>query len=312
VAHAHPPRPTPSRGARAGAGRRLAIVLAITLLYAGIEAIGGLVSNSLALLADSGHMFTDAMALGLALLGAWFASRPPDHGRTYGYQRAEILAALVNGVALVVICGFIFWEAFERLRNPPAIETGLMALVATGGLAVNLAAAAILKSASHAGLNLRAAFLHVLGDLLGSIGALVAAGALAVFGWTWADPVASLFIGLVIVVGSVRLVFDSVNVLMEAAPTHVDTEEVRRCLAGIEGVGSVHDLHVWSLGGGVPILSAHLVVDHTVSAPRVLRAATEALSHRFGIRHSTLQVEPPDFNIVGILESAASRDVPPR
>jgi len=283
-------------------------VLGLTVVYMLVEVGGGLLSNSLALLADSGHMLTDAMALALALLGAWFASRPPDQGRTYGYQRAEILAALVNGIALVVICGFIFWESFERLRTPPSVSIGVMAIVALGGLAVNLVAAMILRDAARTGLNSRAAFLHVMGDLLGSIGTLVAAAAMALFGWAWADPVASLFIGLIIVFGSVRLVLDSINVLMEGAPTHVDTEEVRRRLAAVEGVGSVHDLHVWSLGGGIPILSAHLVVDHTIPAAKVLRAATGVLSQEFGIEHSTLQVEPPDFNIVGILESAASRD----
>ena len=310
--HAHPHPPRPGHAARIAANRRLAAVLALTVVYMGVEVAGGLLSNSLALLADSGHMLTDAMALGLALLGSWFASRPPDPGRTYGYQRAEILAALVNGIALVVICGFIFWESFERLRRPPEVSTGMMAAVAAGGLVVNVIGAAILRDAARTGLNPRAAFLHVVGDLLGSIGTLAAAGALALFGWTWADPVASLFIALIIVFGSIRLVLDSLNVLMEGAPTHVDTEQVRRCLCEVEGVGSVHDLHVWSLGGGVPILSAHLVVDHTVPASRVLKAATGILSDRFGIEHSTLQVEPPDFNIVGILEStASSRDPRP-
>jgi cobalt-zinc-cadmium efflux system protein len=283
----------------------------MTLLYTAAEVIGGIASNSLALLADAGHMMTDNLALALALLGAWFATRPPDPGRTYGYQRAEILAALTNGVALVVICVFLFWEAALRLEAPPPVRADLMAVVSFGGLVVNLVAAWILRGGRRYGLNVRAAFLHVMGDLLGSVGALFAAFAIMHFGWIWADAAASLFIGLIIVFSSIRLVLDSVHVLMEGAPIHLDTQEVRRCLASLEGVGSVHDLHVWSLGGSAPLLSAHLVVDHTVSAPRILRSATRLLAERFGIHHCTLQIEPPDFNIVqGIVDEPLRADRP--
>ena len=281
------------------AQRRLRWVLALTLAYTAAEIAGGLASNSLALLADAGHMVTDDLALGLAVLAGWFASRPPDPGRTFGYQRAEILVALTNGVILVVVCGFIFWEALHRFVAPPDVATGLMAWVAAGGLAVNLVAAWILHGHPQ-GLNVRAAFLHVLGDLLGSIGTLVAAGLIAIAGWRWADPVASMFIGAIIVFSSVRLVLDSVHVLMEGTPAHLDPEEIRRSLVALSGVADVHDLHLWSLGGSAPLLTAHLVVDLSVRAHDVLRAATAELASLYGIEHVTLQIEPPDFNIRGI------------
>jgi cobalt-zinc-cadmium efflux system protein len=279
--------------------RRLRWVLALTLAYTLAEIAGGILSNSLALLADAGHMVTDDLALGLAVLAGWFASRPPDRGRTYGYQRAEILAALANGVTLVVVCGFIFWEAADRFATPPEVRTGLMAWVAAGGLAVNAVSAALLHRHAH-GLNARAAYLHVAGDLLGSVGVLLASAAIALFGWRWADPLASVAIGVIIIVGSVRVVLESVHVLMEGAPHHLDAEEIRGALAAIPGVSDVHDLHLWSLGGRAPLLTAHLVVEHSVRAHDILRAATAGLESRFGIGHVTLQIEPADFNILGI------------
>lgn len=301
--HNHPD----SHGSHPGGdpSRRLALALALTLAYAAAEVAGGLLSNSLALLADAGHMLTDALALGLALAAAWFSRRPPDTGRSYGYQRAEILAALANAVALVVICGFLFWEAIERFSSPPEIRSGLMAAVAAGGLVVNLACALVLHGG--AGLHVRGAFLHVVGDLLGSVGALVAAGLIAAFGWTWADPVATIVIGAIIVVGSVRLLLESVHVLMEGVPKGFDLETVRGELLRVPGVGGVHDLHVWTLAGRAPVLTAHLVTDHTVPAPEILRNATRSLHGRFGIEHATLQIEPPDFNIVEPLTTSPGR-----
>lgn len=288
------------------ATRRLAWVLALTAGFAIIEVVGGLLSNSLALLADAGHMLTDIMALALALLAAWAARRPPDSSRTYGYQRTEILAALINGVALIVIAIFILVEAWKRFAHPPEVDFRLMAGVALGGLLVNVAGLLILGGHGR-GLNVRAAYLHVLGDLLGSVGALVAAGLIAGFGWHLADPVASVVIGCIIVVSAVRLVLASVNVLLESVPEHLDLQEVRRCLAETSGVAEVHDLHLWSLGGETPLLTAHLVLDHSKPADAVLRLATETLVERFGIAHSTLQIEPPDFNIVQQLESVRPR-----
>jgi cobalt-zinc-cadmium efflux system protein len=279
-----------------GSARRLALVLALTAVYAAAEVIGGWLANSLALLADAGHMLTDIMALSLALLASWVARRPPDEARTYGYQRTEILAALVNGVALITIALFILLEAWRRFQAPLAVEVHLMAGVAAGGLVVNLAAAWILRG-KHRGLNFRAAYLHVLGDLLGSVGALTAAGSIAWFGWRWADPAASVVIACIIIVSAARLVLASLHVLMEGVPAHLKIEEVRDSLLKTPGVGDVHDLHLWSLGGRTPLLTAHLVLDHSAPAERVLRQAARALRRRFGITHSTLQIEPPDFNI---------------
>ena len=286
-----------------GGGRearvRLVWVLALTLAYTAAEVVGGIASNSLALLADAGHMATDGLAIARAVLASWFAGRPPDRGRTFGFQRAEILAALANGVILVVVCGFIFWEAIHRFSAPPAVATGLMTGVAAGGLAVNVLAAWILHGHAH-GLNARAAFLHVLGDLFGSIGTLAAAAAIAFFGWRFADPLVSVFIACVIVYSSVRLVLESVHVLMEGVPAHLDPEAIRGTLRGVPGVADVHDLHLWSLGGNAPLLTAHLVLDLSMRAHDVLRTATEQLLARYGIAHVTLQIEPPDFNIRGI------------
>ena len=293
--HTHDPGPH----AKEAEQRRLRWVLALTLAYTVAEIVGGLASNSLALLADAGHMITDDLALGLAVLAGWFATRPPDRGRTYGYQRAEILAALANGIGLAVVCALIFWEAIRRFATPPEIRTGLMAWVGAGGLAVNVIAALLLRRHAH-GLNARAARLHVLGDLFGSIGVLAASAAIAAFGWSWADPVTSIVIGVIVVVSSLRLVLDSIHVLMEGTPGHLDAEEIRRALAALPGVTDVHDLHVWSLGGRVPLLTAHLRVEHSARGHDVLRAATALLAERFGIDHVTLQIEPADFNIRGL------------
>lgn len=287
--------------------RRLGLVVALTAAYVAAEVVGGWLADSLALLADAGHMLTDVLALTLALLAAWTARRPPDPARTYGYQRVEILAALFNGVALIVIAVFILAEAWQRLWDPPRVAVGLMASVAAGGLAVNLVAARILHHHRH-GLNLRAAYLHVLGDLLGSVGTLVAAALMALRGWYWADPAISVVIAGIIVFGAVRLALESVHVLLEGAPSHVDTVRVRERLLGLPGVASVHDLHLWSLGGASPLLSAHLVLDHSLPADRVLRDATAMLAEAFGVTHATLQLEPPDFNIVGTLTAVGADD----
>lgn len=291
--HTHP-HPHAHRGP--GSSARLAWVLALTVLYTLAEVIGGIVSGSLALLADAGHMMTDNLALALALTASRFARKPPDSGRTYGYQRVEILAALGNALLLTGVCFVLIVESWERIRAPRPVEAGLMAGIAAGGLAVNLLAAWILRK--RAGdLNVRAAFLHVVGDLLGSVGALAAAGLVAWRGWLRADPVASLAICAILLWGAFRLLRETVHVLLEGAPSHLDVVEVRRVLLEVRGVADVHDLHAWSLGT-TPLLTAHLVADHSVPLARVLEEATERVRARFGITHVTLQVEPPDFNIV--------------
>jgi len=284
---------------------RLALVLGLTVFYAIAEVAGGLWSGSLSLLADAGHMTTDILALALALLAAWSARRPPDGSRTYGYARVEILAALGNSVALIVIALAILGEAWKRASEPPPVDALVMAAIAAGGLVVNLIAMRLLRTHRH-GLNLRAAYLHVLGDLLGSVGVLAAAALVGGLGWAWADVAVSAGIAAILVVGAVRVVVESVNVLLEGAPPHIDAAEVRACLADVPGVGEVHDLHLWSLGGRVPLLSAHLVLDHSGPAERVLRDATAAVGRRFGIDHTTLQIEPPDYNIDERLTSSGA------
>lgn len=288
-AHEHGPAARPATA-------KLALVLALTSAYTVAEVVGGLLTGSLALLADAGHMVTDNVALGLALFAAWLAVRPPDAGRTYGYRRAEILAALGNGIGLLVACAFIAWEAVERFGTPHPVAAGPMGLVAAGGLVVNLVGAWVLHDGR--GLNVRGAFLHVIGDLLGSIGALLAAVLIGAFGWLWADPAASLAIVAILLYGSGRLVLDAVRVLMEAVPADIDSEAVRRSLLEVPGVAEVHDLHVWCLAEGSPILTAHLVADRSVPSGEVLRDAAARLSASFGITHVTIQVEPPDFNIL--------------
>lgn len=275
---------------------RLAWVLALTVGYTLAEVVGGILSGSLALLADAGHMMTDNLALALALAASRFAKRPPDAGRTYGYQRVEILAALGNALFLTGVCFVLIVESWERIRAPRPVDAGLMAAIAAGGLAVNLLAAWILRKRAG-NLNLRAAFLHVVGDLLGSVGALLAAGLVAGFGWLRADPIASLAISAILLWGAFRLLRETVHVLLEGAPADLDVGEIRRALLEVRGVADVHDLHAWSLGS-TPLLTAHLVADHSVPLARVLAEATERVRARFGIRHVTLQVEPPDFNIV--------------
>ena len=304
VAHTHA-----SDRADSGASRRLLLVLVLTTVYTIAEIVGGLLSGSLALLADAGHMATDDLALGLALFAAWASRRPPDPGRTYGYQRVEILAALANGVLLVIVCALIVREAVERFLDPRPIDIPLMAAIAGGGLLVNVVAARVLH-ADRGSLNLRAAFLHVMGDLLGSIGTLAAAGALALFGWRWVDPAASLLIAGIIVLGSGRLLFQSIHVLLEGAPPHLDAEEVRRSLGELTGVVDVHDLHLWSVGGREPLLTAHLVVEHAVRPHDVLRLARRRMAERFGIDHVTIQIEPPDFNIRGVGAAFVDREPP--
>jgi cobalt-zinc-cadmium efflux system protein len=281
--------------------RRLAMVLTLTAVFTVVEAVGGWLANSLALLADAGHMLADDMALALALVAAWSAKRPPDPARTYGYQRAEILAALFNGVALIVIAFYVTVEAWERFLNPPGVDWKTMLAIGAAGLLINIVAAVLLHGGQHS-LNVRGAYLHVLGDLLGSIGVLIAALCAGFGGWAIADPVASAVLSLIIVYGAVRLVLQAVHVLMEGTPKHLDAREVQACLTKLSGVAGVHDLHLWTLGGNQIVLTAHLVSDHSRAPTSLLRAATRLLGERFGITHTTLQIEPPDYNIVKTLE----------
>jgi cobalt-zinc-cadmium efflux system protein len=255
------------------------------------EVIGGLAANSLALLADAGHMFSDAAALALALFAIWFARRPATPRHTYGYYRAEILAALVNDGSLVAIALFIFVEAYQRFLDPPVVEGGLMMGVAAGGLVVNLIGLWTLHGGRDASLNVRGAWLHVLSDTLGSLQAIIAGALILWFGWQWVDPVASVVIGLLVIHSSWALMRESVAVLMECAPGSVDVDAVRDRLMAIPGAQAVGDLHVWTITSGLVALSAHVVAERPSSA--VLHDLTHELEDRFGIYHTTIQFDPP-------------------
>lgn len=288
--HRHAQAPS-TRGDRV----RLAVALVLVAGYCAAEVIGGIAANSLALLADAGHMFADAAALALALAAAWIAARPATPRRSYGYHRAEILAALVNGALVIAAAGAIAVEGLRRLRAPPEIDGGLMLAVAIGGLAVNAVALAVLHGGRGHGLNLRAAWLHVVSDTVGSVAAVLGAWAVMGAGWRWADPVLSLLIALLVVRSAWSLVRDAVSVLMESAPRGIDIDAVRAAMRAAPGVAEVHDLHVWSITSGMVALSAHAVVDGSVGDREVLARLRAVLAERFDLHHVTIQVEPSGF-----------------
>jgi cobalt-zinc-cadmium efflux system protein len=271
--------------------KRLVVVLAITSTFMIVEFVGGWLANSLALMADAGHMLNDVAALALTYFALWISRRPATPARTYGYLRMEILAALVNGATLMVIAVVIFWHAVQRFRAPPEVEGTLMLVVATGGLLVNIAAAFLLHSASGHNLNMRGAYLHVLGDLLGSVGAISAAAIILLTGWHLADPLISVLVGLLILVGAWRLVRESVDILLEAVPRGIDMGAVHRAIRAIDGVDEVHDLHVWTLTSGYLAMSGHAVIRDPARYKEVQEAVHELMHDRFGISHVTVQVE---------------------
>lgn len=278
-------------GGRGANRRRLAIVLALVMAYMVAEVVGGLATNSLALLADAGHMASDAGALALSLFAIWIARRPPTPRRSYGYYRTEILAALVNGATLVAISIFIFVEAWERFRDPPAVQGAPMMAIAAGGLVVNLLGLWILNAGRGESLNVRGAWLHVLTDAMGSVGAILGAAAIWGFGWAWADPMVSVLIGMLVIFSSWNLLRETVAVLMESAPASVDVDAVRDEIMSVSGVGAVHDLHVWSITSGMVALSAHACVPDGRPGDVMLAALRERLHARFGIDHVTIQIE---------------------
>lgn len=279
----------------AGDERRLAWALALIAIYMIAEFAGGLLANSLTLLADAGHMLSDCAALALSLFAIWIARRPATPRRTYGYYRAEILAALVNGATLIAISIVIFVEAFERLHAPPAVKAGLMTIVALGGLAVNLFGMWILSAGRAGSLNIRGAWLHMLGDALGSVAALVAGILIQWRGWYWVDPVASVAIGLLVIHSAWNLVSEAVAILMESTPHHIDADEVHDCLMNLPGTSEVHDLHIWTITSGVEALSAHIVVEDGQTHEAILTQVRNELHARFGIDHITIQLEPHGF-----------------
>jgi len=284
-----------AHGTAAAANRgRLTVVFGLTLAVFVVELIGGLVSNSLALLADAGHMFTDVAGIGLALLAIWFAGRPAHEGRTFGYLRLEILAAVVNAVLLFGVAAFVIVEAWRRLAAPPEIASGLMLAVAVVGLAANAAALFLLRDAHRHSLNMRGAYLDVMGDLAGSVAVIVAAIVISLTGWTGADAVASGLIGLLIIPRTWQLLREAVDILLEATPKGIDLGEVRVHILRAEGVQDIHDLHAWTITSGMNVLSAHVVLEEGADPPAVLDELCRCLAGDFDIEHSTFQLETAD------------------
>jgi cobalt-zinc-cadmium efflux system protein len=285
---------------RARNRRVLAIVLGLTVAFTAVEIVGGLLTGSLALLADAAHMLSDNVALGIALLASWLAGRPSTPERSFGYQRAEILAALVNGVVLVALAIWIFVEAWQRFSDPPEVLAGWVAVVAVAGLAVNLVAAAILDRAGHDTLNMRAALRHVVADAIGSAGVLTAALVILVTGWRYADPLAGVAIAILILASSWSILRDSVNILLEGAPRDLDAKGLGRRLTELPGVVEVHDLHVWTITSGFPALSAHVLVEAGDDCHARRRELEDVLLREYGIEHTTLQVDHAPARLVSI------------
>lgn len=271
--------------------RRLKLALVISAAYFVAELIAGFATNSLALLSDAGHMLSDVGALGLSLFAFRMAARPATHNITYGYHRAEILAALFNGLTLWLIVGVIFTAAYNRFFDPPEVESFGMLVVAFLGLLVNIAAGLILHHGHHHSLNMRGAFLHVVSDAVGSLGALLAGFVMLTTGWYLADPLISVFIGLLVLYSSWNLVKDSVSVLMQAVPKGIRLDEVRETIESVTGVAKVHDLHVWAVTSDIYTLSAHAVVENGGDFHEVLDGIENTLRERFKIEHTTIQLE---------------------
>jgi cobalt-zinc-cadmium efflux system protein len=273
--------------------RTLRIVLVMAGVWMFVEFAGGILANSLALLADAAHMLTDVAAVALALLAIRFASRPATPEKTYGFYRMEILAALINGVVLMVVCFFILREAWERFREPVEVAGSLMLGVSIAGFTVNAIMAFLLHRSAGESLNLRGAYLHVLGDLLASVGTITAAIVIMTTGWYLADPLISVVVSLLILFSSYKLVRESVDILLEAVPSHLSLGEIRQAIEEIDGVDHVHDLHVWTVTSGYFAMSGHAIVSDLSRSQAVIRQIHELMHDRFGIRHVTVQVEEP-------------------
>jgi cobalt-zinc-cadmium efflux system protein len=287
MAHSHASASAQHRG-------RLTTVFVLTLALFVVQAVGGYVTNSLALLADAGHNFTDVVGIGLALLAIAIAGRPASDGRTFGFLRLEILAAVVNAVLLFGVAAFVIFEAWRRWSDPPEVAAGLMLAIALVGLGVNALSLYLLHGAQRSSLNMRGAYLEVMGDLAGSIAVIVAAVVITVTGWQQADALASAVIGLLILPRTWRLLHEAIDVLLEATPKGVDLDEVRTHILEAPGVADVHDLHAWTITSGMNVVSAHVVLTEDADPPAVLDELCRCLSGDFDIEHSTFQLETAD------------------
>jgi cobalt-zinc-cadmium efflux system protein len=271
--------------------KRLTIALCIIGCWFLVELMGGIYANSLALLADAAHMLTDLAALGLSLFALNISARPATHEKTYGYMRAEILAALANGVFLILISLYIFYEAYQRFLEPPEVKSVPMLVIASAGLLANLITAKLLFKSRKENLNLRGAFLHVLGDTLGSLGAVTAGIMMAVWKWYLADPIVSFIVGGLILLSAWSLVKESVDVLLESTPRHLNIARILSDLGNMDGVTSVHDLHVWSIASGTTAMSCHIVLKSNEDAEGALSESGRLMREKYGIEHTTIQVE---------------------
>jgi cobalt-zinc-cadmium efflux system protein len=275
------------------AARPLAITLILTVVIMVVEVIGGFLSHSLALLSDAGHMLTDILALGLGLFAINLARRPATANRTYGFHRAEIMAALANGTILILVSVIIFYEAYQRFNTVPTIKSPLMIGVAVVGLAANVISVILLRRGSKGSINVRAAFWHVMGDALSSVGVIIAGIVIYFTGWSIADPILAVVIGVVILWGAVRIVRESADILLESVPSHVKVVELSAAVKTVPGVVDMHDIHVWTITSGIYALSAHLAIaDQMVSQScDIITKVNEVLAEKFNITHTTLQLE---------------------
>jgi cobalt-zinc-cadmium efflux system protein len=292
--HDHSHGPSISAGGRHR--KRLLIVLGITSTVLVAELVGAQVTGSLALLADAGHMFTDVAGILLAVLAVTFASRPPTLERTFGYYRLEILAAVINGMLLFGVALYVLWEAWQRWNDPPQVEGGLMLAFAAVGLVANIIGLLILRDGAKESLNIKGAYLEVLGDMLGSVAVIIAAIVIATTGWLRADVVASVAVALMILPRTWTLLREAIDVLLQATPKNIDLSAVREHILGVPGVTGAHDLHAWTLTSGLPVLSVHVVVDDDVladgGAARILDDLADCLDEHFDVEHCTFQLEP--------------------
>ena len=270
---------------------RLRLVLVLTSLFFVVEVLGGLWTNSLALLSDAGHMLSDMFALGLSLFAFWLSSRKPSPTKTYGYYRFEVVAAFINGVLLILIALWIFGEAYSRFQEPAAVKSVPMLVIAVLGLMINLLGIYLLHEIGTKNINIRGAMFHLIGDAAGSVGAIAAAIAISLTGWTLFDPLVSVLIGLLIIYSAWRLLWDVVNILMQGVPSHIDLDTIRQEILYVDGVIGMCDLHIWSLTSEVESLSAHVVVEDMGRNKEILEKLTCLIRDKFGINHVTLQIE---------------------
>ena len=291
---------------RSASRHALAIALALAAGVLVAEVVGGVLTNSLALLADAGHMVSDVLATSLALFAIWMAGRPATSQQTFGYQRAEVLAAAANGVILLLVAAYVFWAAAQRFGDPPEVNSAPMLGIAAVGLLANLAGAFVLYPQQAGSLNVRGAFYHVLGDLMGSVGAITAGVIMLTTGWFLADPLVGVLIGLLIVYGGVRLLRESLAVLLEAVPPHIDSGEVEGALTATPGVSGLHDLHIWTVTSGLVALSCHCELTGERESDQVLADLCDMLHERFAIQHVTIQPE------VELLHGGAGKHSLPR